>query len=290
MFKLGVITDEVTQDFRKAIGFANTHNLDAVEIRSVWGKDPFEFDINDIKRIKQELQGHELAVCAISAPFYKCDFYNKKEVAKHIEGLKRCIEWSNILGSKMIRGFDFWNNKKNSTTLEQRAERYVIPSELAKESGITLALEYDPSVHSTNCEKVSELVKCINKDNVKALYDPGNGIYSPDIEIPYPYGYRFIKELFCHVHIKDAVRKNGKTIATAVGCGEVDYYGLFSELIRSNYNGYIILETHYKPDMQIDDELLKLPKGEAFSYLGDIASEECIINLKNIIKCCEGMV
>ncbi len=287
MFKLGVITDEVTQDFKIAVEFTKRHELDGVEIRSVWGKDPFEFDKNDILKMKELLKGQDIAVCAISAPFYKCDFYNKIEVANHLEGLKRCIEWANILGANIIRGFDFWACHDRPISLENRVDRYILPSELAQKSGITLALEYDPSVNSTNCEKVAQLVKLINKDNVKTLYDPGNDIYSPDEEVPYPDGYSFIKDLFCHVHIKDAIRQNGKTTATPVGSGEVDYKGIFSELISSKYDGYVMLETHYKPKTDIDENLLKSPKGEAFSHLGEIASEESIINMKNIIKDCE---
>ena len=70
----------------------------------------------------------------------------------------------------------------------------------------------------------------------------------------------------------------------AVGKGEVDYKGLFCELIRIQYHGAVMLETHYKPQGEIPEEVLKNPKGSAISIMGDIASAECIDGLKQIIE------
>ena len=42
MIKLGVITDEVSQDLEEAIQFAQRFQLDGLEIRSVWDRGPFE--------------------------------------------------------------------------------------------------------------------------------------------------------------------------------------------------------------------------------------------------------
>ena len=55
MFKLGVITDEVSQDFEKGVMFAKRHGLDAVELRSAWGRDPFALEKGDITKIKEIL-------------------------------------------------------------------------------------------------------------------------------------------------------------------------------------------------------------------------------------------
>ena len=52
MFQLGVITDEVSQDFEIALQFAERHGLDCVELRSAWEKGPFEFTEDDILKIK----------------------------------------------------------------------------------------------------------------------------------------------------------------------------------------------------------------------------------------------
>lgn len=44
MFKYGVITDEISQDFETALDVAAKYKLDGVEIRSVWDKSAHELD------------------------------------------------------------------------------------------------------------------------------------------------------------------------------------------------------------------------------------------------------
>ena len=42
MFKKGVITDEISQDFKTAVDLALKYGLNGIEIRSVWEKGPHE--------------------------------------------------------------------------------------------------------------------------------------------------------------------------------------------------------------------------------------------------------
>ena len=46
--RLGVITDEVSQDFEVALDFAKTYGLDCVELRSAYEKGPFDYTEEDI--------------------------------------------------------------------------------------------------------------------------------------------------------------------------------------------------------------------------------------------------
>ena len=91
-----------------------------------------------------------------------------------------------------------------------------------------------------------------------------------------------VKDCFCHIHIKDAVIHDGKTVGVAIGNGDVDYKGMFKELINSGYDGAVVLEPHYKPGGTISEELLRNPKGSSFSEGGFIASEECIIAVEDM--------
>jgi len=65
MFQTAVITDEVSQDFQIAVDFALRHGLDAVEIRSVEEKNPFDMVQADIDKMKAILEGTNLKVCCI---------------------------------------------------------------------------------------------------------------------------------------------------------------------------------------------------------------------------------
>ena len=87
-----------------------------------------------------------------------------------------------------------------------------------------------------------------------------------------------------HVHVKDG-RRVGREEAEwlPVGEGEVDYRGLIKALVMEGYKGYLSLETHWRPKRRLDRRLEQMPGGEAFSSLGEEASDVSIRGLKKII-------
>src|SRR5690606_13320289 len=112
---------------------------------------------------------------------------------------------------------------------------------------------------------------------VRVLWDPGNDIYDPEGERPFPDGYELVKDYMVHMHLKDAKRlSDGTVVGVPLGQGDVDYVGQFEALSRDGYSGYVVLETHYRPRHEISDELMARPRGSAFSYMGYEATEECL--------------
>ncbi|OGO80785.1 MAG: hypothetical protein A2Y21_09335 [Clostridiales bacterium GWC2_40_7] len=278
MFKRGVITDEISQDFKTAVGLALKYGLDGVEIRSVWEKGPHELDGDDFGKIKNILAGTGLKVSGISAPFFKCSHDNPEEIRQHIGILENCMQLAQALGTNLIRGFTFWKKGSFEENLDCIVERFNEPVKLLEKEGMTLALEFDPSVFASNACKLAKVIKKINSKYVKGLWDPGNDIYDSDGEIPYPDGYNIILPHMVHVHLKDAARQaDGKINGVPIGEGDVDYKGQFKALIGGGYNGYVVLETHYRPKYEISEALLALPKGSAFSHNGYEATEECLV-------------
>jgi Sugar phosphate isomerases/epimerases len=285
MFKKGVITDEISQDFATAVELAQKYKLDGVEIRSVWEKGPHELNKEDIKKIKEILYGTGLEVCGISAPFYKCSIDKPDEIREHNVILEKCIRLAQDLGTNLIRGFTFWKNGIFEENIERIVGNFNEPVKLLEREGMTLALEFDPSVFASNAKKLVQIIQKIDSKHVKGLWDPGNDIYDPDKEVPYPDGYNFIKPYIVHVHLKDAVRQSDSNIiGVPIGEGQVDYKGQFKELLDIGYNGFVVLETHYRPKHTISEDLLALPKGSAFSYLGFEATEECLIKWEKLMS------
>ncbi len=281
MFKLGIITDEMSQNLDEALAFSKEMGLDCFELRSAWEKDPFEYTDEDFKEIKRLSDKYALPLVSVSAPFYKCMYSDKETRKKHIVGLKRLADKAEMLGVNKIRCFDFFCEEGVGNA--DIAEAFVEPISICKEFGLTLMIESEPSANSFNSEKTAEIVRYINNPIVRALYEPGNTLYSDTDEVPFPEGYNFVKDIFCHVHIKDAVRKDGKAVGVAIGNGEVDYEGMFKEFIKINYEGAVVLEPHYKIGGEIPEELLRNPKGSMFTKDGFIACKECILAVQNIL-------
>jgi sugar phosphate isomerase/epimerase len=276
MFKTAVITDEIHQDFETACTLAQKHSLDGVEIRSVYERGPFEFTNDDVRRMKGVLSKTGLKACAISSPFFKCKMDDPEEIEEHLKGLRHCIDLADALGAEFIRGFTFWAKPDAAFDPKAVAARFEEAIKLLENTGKILVLESDPHVQATNARTLAQVVEAAASPLIRALWDPGNDIWDPRGEVPYPDGYALIKPFMAHMHLKDGVKKNGKAEAVPVTRGEVDLEGQFRALIADGYSGYVSLETHYRPAYVLSKDLLAMPKGAAFSYGGYETCDESL--------------
>ncbi len=285
MFKLSVITDEVSQDLKVVASFAKKFGLDGVEIRTLWGKSPQNL-LEDVGEIKRILSEHGLKVSAIASPFFKADIDNEREYNEHIDILRNCIKLAKELDTRIIRVFTFWRKGKLEDYLDQIIEKYQKPIEIAEKEDVILGVENEPSTFAGNGRELATFLSSIKSKNVKAIWDPGNDIFDPSGEIPYPDGYNYVKKWVIHVHLKDGVRKgeDGKPDVVPFGEGDVAYKEQFKALKEDGYDGYLSLETHWRPKKKLPEEIVVKPGGEEFSELGEEASEICMRNLLKILR------
>ncbi|KKO54862.1 sugar phosphate isomerase/epimerase family protein [Paenibacillus sp. DMB20] len=282
-FRLGILTDEVSQSLEEAIGFALRHGMKTLELRSIEGQTIQTWSDEQVESIRALITQNHLSVCALSTPIFKCRLSQPEEVREHLSILQRSIEIAKKLGAPIIRGFSFWAEETFEKALPSIVEqiRGIAPM-LEKENRI-FALEFDPGVYASNAGKVRIILDAVQSPNVMALYDPGNDVWDPDGEIPYPDGYEYLKGKICHIHLKDAVRTPDGVKGVAIGKGEVDYRGLLRRLMMDQYEGYLVVETHYRLQAELSEAQLKRPAGYAFSEGGWAASEECVESLKRLI-------
>jgi len=281
MFNLSVITDEVSQELEVAARFAKSFKLNGVEIRTIWGKTPQNL-LHSLNRIKETLSKYNLKVSAIASPFFKADIDSEKEYREHLDILRKSIKLAKDLDTNIVRGFTFWRKGSLEDYLEPIIEKYQKPLEIIEAEDITFGIENEPSTFVGNGKELAIFLSRLGSKKVKALWDPGNDIWDSSGEIPYPDGYRYVKDWIVHVHIKDGVRKGeegGKPEGAPIGRGEVDYLNQLKALREDGYDGYLSLETHWRPMKKLSEEIIIRPGGEEFSRFGEEASEICMRNL-----------
>lgn len=284
-FSLGVISDEVSQDIEVAAAFAEKHGIKGLELRTVFGKGPHQLNDNEISQIKIAMEKHGLVCCGISSPFYKCSIDSKDELNEHIKVLESCINLAKKLETTNIRGFAFWKQDNLSDYLENIKEKFVLPAKMLEDANMVLLLENEPTTFASNGYTLAKVLKAINHNNIKAVWDPGNDIYDTEGEIPFPNGYDAVKDYMHHMHIKDAIKlKDGKVEGVVFGEGMVDFTAQFKQMAVDGYKGWCVLETHYRPSLELSEEDLKKPGGYAFSVGGEQASEECMININSLFQ------
>lgn len=266
--KFSIITDEFTQDLDAAIALARRYGLDALELRTVEDLGPFELPELGARRMAGQIRDAGLTVSALSSPFFKCDMDDDVQVTGHLEGLAHCIRLADIFDTQFIRGFTFWR-KENGLPLDGIIRRFQEPLTMLDDTGITVVLESDPSVNACNASELAAVIEAIDSPRVAALWDPGNSLFAPVPERPFPEGYGIIRPYLRHVHLKDAViGPGGQAEACRLTTGQAGITQLLDALREDGYTGYLALEPHYRINNELSEETLKLPGGAAFSAGG----------------------
>ncbi len=86
-FRLGVISDELTQDFEEALKIMRGYGLRWVEIRTLWKTYNTEASPEQIRRLKSLLQQYEFTLSVLDTALYKCDLPGTKKCS----GRKGCL-------------------------------------------------------------------------------------------------------------------------------------------------------------------------------------------------------
>src|SRR6476620_3867061 len=145
-FKIGVINDEISQDFGRACEVASQQfGMQWMELRSMWDKNVVNLDAKEIAEAKSLLKKNNLRVTDIAGPLFKVDWPGapkSKFSPEHDsfganftydqqgEVLERAIAMAREFSTDRIRCFDFWRlddqgpyRKAMNDQLQQTAEK-----------------------------------------------------------------------------------------------------------------------------------------------------------------------
>ncbi|MCR2822949.1 sugar phosphate isomerase/epimerase family protein [Lederbergia panacisoli] len=253
--RLGVLTDEVSQDFAEALDWAECNGMTHVEIRMVGGKNIADFSDQELDQLLFEVEKRGLYVSAVASPIFKCalnpsravasgDTFGQEEesVEHHFLKLERVIEICKRLKADKIRIFSFWREQNPSDYEEEIIGYLKKAATAAAEHDALLLLENENSCNGGYASEVAHFVQQVDSPNLKVLWDPGNEEYGG--RSAFPEGYDRVKGLIGHVHLKDAFVDK----CVPIGEGMVPFIDQLQALEDDGYEGLFTIETHYIPE------------------------------------------
>lgn len=244
MFKIGVVTDEISVDLIEAIEIAKYWGLQYIELHNVWGKNICDVDSATLSKIISIVKKSGMIVTNIDSLTLRCSLSNDDEYSQHISHLLKSIEIAPLFNTNVVRLFSFWKEENVDDKWDQIFEKMELPIKIAEREGIILGFENVSSGNIGTSDDLMRMFHYFDSPNLKLIWDPGNA-YASGEKAPYPNGYEKIKDKIIHIHVKDAItNEQGKNVWKPIGKGNVDYKGQLKALIRDNYQGVIALETH----------------------------------------------
>ncbi|HEY8742014.1 MAG TPA: sugar phosphate isomerase/epimerase family protein [Chloroflexota bacterium] len=270
MYTRGIITDEVSQDLEVVMRLMRRFQVTGAEIRTIWNTPVDRLAASQVQQLNQRLADEGLMVPAVATPFLKCDLGDAAQYQEHLEILRRSIDVAQALGTPLLRVFTFWR-KTPLKNWDPILEAYRQPIEIARQNGVVLCIENEPSCYVGTGAELGGFLRLLNVPEVRGIWDPGNTVAEP----AFPDGYAHVRGLCPHIHIKDLkVQPDGHATSVLLGDGDLDIAGQLQALLADGYSGCISLETHWRPQ-QLAEALLRLPGGEQFSAFGEEASTLC---------------
>jgi len=268
MAKLGVITDGISREFEHALSVMNETGLEYAELQYLWEKEVGDLNDAEIAKAQSLLKAHEMKVSCISRHNFAGMLVGDTEVGdgnynRHMDGLQRCIDMALELGTNVVRimsfrremilfgssGADYWVTSTGAW--DKLLKLLESPVKLAEEKNINLVLETGNNAMVPSAWLGKKLINDIGSDRLRILWDPANSLYAN--EPTYPDGWEALKDGYIgHFHIKDAKvnMAHAHVEFCEMGKGDMAPYlePLANEMKLNNYNGYISLESVYRPE------------------------------------------
>jgi L-ribulose-5-phosphate 3-epimerase len=274
--RLGIITDEISDELGQAVDFISNYKLTYCELRAFWRHNIVDAPQADLDRARQLLERHGLKVSDIASPVLKWNLpemparpRNRDTFGANFSDadaeklLLRSFKLARFFGTNKVRIFSFWRVPEPEKAYPYVRDRLAKVAEVAGNNGVLLVLENEHECNVGTGRELGRILRDINSPHLRGNWDPGNAAMLG--ETPYPDGYREVKGLFAHMHIKDVKRTpdgqggrnsqpaqtpQGERLAWApVGGGFIDWKEQLKTVSDDGYEGTLSLETHYRrPD------------------------------------------
>jgi sugar phosphate isomerase/epimerase len=262
-FKVGVISDEISQDFDHACFIiAKEFGLHFVELRELWGKNLQVITDAQIDEARKILSKYSLQVTDISSPLFKVDWpgaphsqYGSKAdlhgadettFKQQDEVLARSLSLAKQFNTGKVRCFDFWridDVKPYRTAINEKLQQ---AAELAAKQNILLVLENEFACNTATGREAGATLAAIPARNLALNWDPANAVMRGELDA-FPGGWNALpKDRIHHCHVKNAVKDaTGKVVWSPVDVGFIDWVAQFNALKEIGYSDAVNLETHW---------------------------------------------
>ncbi|MBR5586572.1 MAG: sugar phosphate isomerase/epimerase [Clostridia bacterium] len=258
--KISGFSDEIAPEINAQFEGLNRLGIKYFEPRFIDGKNISKFSEEELKALKAKMDSYGIKASSIGSPIGKINLTD--DFDEHFEVFKNVVRAAEILESKYIRIFSFYNEGG----VWDDSSRAIVLAELrkyiayAKEHNVVLLHENERDIYGDNAERCLDLMKELYCDNFKGVFDPANFVLSG---VDTKAAFDMLQPYIEYMHIKDA-SSDGKVLPSGMGEGNLEY--ILKNLFDGGFDGYLSLEPHLGnfvglANLETGDIMKGLPEG-----------------------------
>jgi sugar phosphate isomerase/epimerase len=239
MLKLAAFADEISPELDEQVAFCAGNGITHFELRGVYGKNVLDFDSTLRGEIRTKLRAAGLAVACIGSPIGKVKITDPWPA--HFERFKIAVDAAEYFAAPMIRVFSYYP-PEGGDIVKYRSEvigRFQIKCDYLADRDIVLVHENERHIFGEKGQECLTLMKQVNSPKLRSAFDFANFVQAgerPNKNWP------LLKPYTQHIHVKDALLKDGKVVPAGEGDGDVA--AILRDAYASGYRGFLSLEPH----------------------------------------------
>jgi len=240
MLKLSGFTDEISPNLDEQIAVSQQVGVTHFELRGVAGKNVLDFDDALRNEIKTKLAANGMGVVSIGSPIGKVKV--TEPWPEHFQRFKVAVDTAEFFAATFIRVFSYYPPSDGDNILAHRDEvmrRFQAKLDYIKDRNVVLIHENEKHIFGEKGPQCLELMKKFESPKLRTAFDFANFIQAADHpEKNWP----MLKPYTVHIHIKDALLKDGKVVPAGHGDGHIGE--IVADAYKSGYRGFLSLEPH----------------------------------------------
>ncbi|WP_243232874.1 sugar phosphate isomerase/epimerase [Microbacterium sp. CIAB417] len=232
--------DEVDPDPRIQCAVLLALGAQHIEVRSAWGINIVDLDDERLAELAGIIRENGLGVSAIASPIGKSDL--TAPVEEELARLDRALRAADVLGSRYIRIFSFW--QPEGEPVEQMREevmsRIALFAQRAQAAGVTLLHENEKHIYGDTPERVLDIVRTVGSPALRLAWDNANFV---QVGVrPFTEAFALLAPYVEYLQVKDARFDTGDVVPAGDGDGELAE--TVAGLRDRGFTGFASLEPH----------------------------------------------
>lgn len=240
MYKISAFADEISDDLDEQIANLKANGVGYIELRGVWGKNVLALSEAEIREIKQRASDAGIGFSAVGSPLGKFPLDGDFDI--QMEGLKRALDYAQILDAPYIRMFSFWVPRGDDPA-QYRGQvldwmrRMIVEAE---RTPVILAHENEKDIYGETADRCLDLYASLSSSSFTGIFDFANFVQAG--ERPFSNCWQKLRPFISYFHVKDAVLGTGQVVPAGQGDGDVA--AILREALGNNFNSFLTLEPH----------------------------------------------
>ena len=236
---LSGFADEINPQLDEQIRVLKKLGMHYVEMRGANGKGLVEYPLDEVEKIKEQLDENDIHLSSVGSPIGKIPITDGFE--EHFKLFCHTVNIAHVMEVPYIRMFSFFmpegeDPEKYHDEVFRRVGRMA---DYAAKHNVILLHENEKEIYGDVADRCRKLMEEFYSDHFKAVFDFANFVQCHQDTKE---AYEMLKPYIEYVHVKDAEWESGQVVPAGHGDGNVKE--ILKMLKKSGYEGFLSLEPH----------------------------------------------